>query len=113
MRKAVIQLGHEIHEERPRSRWPLFLLVVFLVLGLGPLALEGGAVCVANWKEFMGISAEARTPILDRARDSLHDLNETCNQQFRSWFRVLPWEPRMVLAVAGVIMGLAMLMLRR
>jgi hypothetical protein len=113
MRKAVFQLDHEIHEERPRSRLPLILLALFLLVGLGPLALEGGAICVANWKEFMGVSAEARTPMLDRVQDSLHDLSESCNQQFRTWFRVLPWEPRMVLAVAGVIMALAMLMLRR
>ena len=113
MRKAILQLDHEIPDERPRPRWPLILLVLFLLVGLGPLALEGCAICVANWKEFMGVSAEARTPILDNVQDTLHELSESCNRQFRAYFRTLPWEPRMVLAVAGVIMGAAMLLLRR
>lgn len=113
MRKATFQLDQEINEDRPRSRVPLIFLCLFLVVGLGPLAIEGTAICVANWKEFMGVSAEARTPILDGVQDALHVLRENCNQQFGYWFRGLPWEPRMVLAVAGVIMALAMLMLRR
>ena len=36
MRKAVFQLDHEIHEQRPRSRLPLIFLGLFLLVGLGP-----------------------------------------------------------------------------
>ena len=113
MRKAVFRLDDEIHQERPRSRWPLVLVGLFLLVGLGPLAMEGGAICVANWKEYMGIAAEAPTPVLDSVQDTLHDLSETCYRQVTPWFRTLPWEPKMVLAVAGVIMAAAMLLLRR
>jgi hypothetical protein len=113
MRKSVFRLDEEIIEDRPPSKLPLVFLGLFLLVGLGPLALEGGAICLANWREFMGISADVRTPILDKVQDTMHDLNEGCRQSCSYWFRALPWEPRMVLSVAGVIMALAMLMLRR
>ena len=113
MRKTVFRLDDEINEERPRSKLPLVFFVLFLVIGLGPLALEGASVCVANWKGIIGVSTEAPTPILDAVQDNLHEMNDGCRHFFSPWLRSLPWEPRMVLAVAGVIMALAMLMLRR
>ena len=43
MRKTVFRLDDEIIEERPRSRLPLVFFGLFLLVGLGPLALEGSA----------------------------------------------------------------------
>lgn len=113
MRKIAIRLDDDIREERRRSRIPLVFTGLFLLVGLGPLALEGAVMCVANWKEFMGISAEARTPTLDRVQETLEDMNESCRNYVNSWFRDLPWKPSIVLPIAGVVMSLAMLLLRR
>jgi hypothetical protein len=113
MRKTVFWLDDEIIEERPRSRLPLVFFGLFLLVGLGPLALEGSAICLANWKEFMGVSASVRTPILDGVQERLHNLSEDCWGEITPWFRALPWRPKMVLPIAGVIMAFAMLLLRR
>ena len=113
MRKLAMQLGEDLQEERHRSRIPLLVVGLILLLGLGPLALEGGAVCLANWKEFMGISADARTPLLDDIQDRLHDAKDLFWSEITPWFRRLPWDPKMVLPAASIVMALAMLMLRR
>ena len=68
---------------------------------------------MANWKEFMGVSANVRTPVLDGIQDRLHDLSDTFWGEITPWFRRLPWDPKMVLPAAAVVMAMAMLMLRR
>ena len=88
-------------------------MALILLVGLGPLALEGGALCVANWKEFMGVSADVQTPVLDGVQDRLHDLSDIFWSEITPWFRSLPWDPKMVLPAAAVVMAMAMLMLRR
>jgi hypothetical protein len=113
MRKTAFRLDDEIIEEKPRSRLPIVFFGLFLLAGLGPLALEASAICLANWKEFMGVSANVKTPVLDGVQETLHDMSEGCWQEITPWFRVLPWRPRLVLPIAGVIMAFAMLMLRR
>ncbi len=113
MRKLAFQVGEDIHEEKPRSRVPLVLLSLLLLVGLGPLALEGGAVCVGYWKEFMGESADVRTPVLDQLQDSMHDASDVFWAEIRPYFRRLPWDPKMVLPAATIIMAVAMFMLRR
>jgi hypothetical protein len=114
MRKLAFQIGAEITEERRRSRWPLVLLSLFLLVGLGPLALEGGAICAANWKEFLGVSsASASTPVLDHVQGSLQDANDFFWSQVTPLFRSLPWDPKRVIPAGALVMAVAMLMLRR
>jgi hypothetical protein len=113
MRKLAFQLGPDIQEEKRRSRLPLVFVALLLLIGLGPLALEGGAICLAKWKEVMGVSANVRTPVLDELQERLHDLSDTFWLQVTPWFRRLPWEPKMVLPAAAIVMAAAMLLLRR
>jgi hypothetical protein len=115
MRKLAFQVGVDVTtEERRRSRWPRVLLILFLLIGIGPLALEGGAICLANWREFMGVSStSANTPVLDQVQESLHDMNDGLWRQVTPWFRRLPWDPQRVIPAAALVMAVAMLMLRR
>ena len=113
MRKLAYQLGDSLQPEPRRSRLPLILVGLILLIGLAPLLLEGGSLCLANWKEFMGVSADVRTPVLDEIQDRLHDLRDTFWGEITPWFRRLPWDPQMVLPAAAVVMAIAMLMLRR
>ena len=113
MRKLAGQLGSEMEVERHRSKWPSVLMALILLVGLGPLALEGIAVCVGNWKEFLGVSGNVKTPVLDGVQDSLNDARDIFWSQITPWFRSIPWDPKMVLPVAAVVMVMAMLMLHR
>ncbi len=113
MRKLAGQLGSEIAVERHRSKWPSVLMALILLLGLGPLALEGISHCVGNWKEFFGIADNVKTPVLDSVQDNLNDIRDIFWSQITPWFRSMPWDPKMVLPAAAVVMVLAMLMLRR
>jgi hypothetical protein len=113
MRKLAYQLGEDIQAETPRRRWPTVLMVLFLIMGLGPLAMEGAAMCLGNWKEVMGVSTDVQTPVLDRVTESLQDLNGAFWLWVTPCFRGLPWEPTVVLPAATIIMALAMFMLRR
>ncbi len=113
MRKLAYQLGNDIQAETPRRRWPMVLMVLFLMVGLGPLALEGAAICLGNWKEFMGVSTDVRTPVLDQVSESLQDMNSAFRLWVTPFFHGLPWEPTVVLPVATIIMAVAMFMLRR
>jgi hypothetical protein len=113
MRKLAGQLGDDIQEERRRSKLPLIALVILLVIGLGPLLLEGGSVCLANWKEFMGISAEVRTPWLDAVQATLETTKDAFWYEVTPFLSQLPWDPKMVLTASALVMAAAMLMLRR
>jgi hypothetical protein len=113
MRKLALQLGHDIQEEKKRSKVPGILLVVFLVIGLGPLLLEGTSICLANWKELMGVSASVKTPVMDSVQENLETLQQTFWSEVTPFFRQLPWEPKMVLPASALVMAVAMLMLRR
>ncbi len=77
MRKLAFQIGDDIQEAPRRSKVPLFLMGLFLLIGLGPLALEGASLCLSSWKEFMGIRAEVKTPILDEIQDCVEDARAT------------------------------------
>jgi hypothetical protein len=113
MRKLPYQLGHDIQSEQRRSRWPLVLLILLLLVGLGPLVLEGAAICVGNWKEFIGASTDVRTPTLDRVQETLQDMSSAFWLEVTPFFRQLPWEPKVVLPAATIIMAMAMILLRR
>ena len=113
MRKLAMQLGHDLQAERRKSRVPLYLFIVFLTVGLGPLALEGGSICLSNWKEVMGVASDVRTPVLDNVQATSTSCKDMFWDEVTPLFRRLPWDPKMVLPAAAVVMAVAMLMLRR
>jgi len=113
MRKLAGQLGSEMEVEHHRSKWPSVLMALILLVGLGPPALEGIALGVGAWKEFLGVSGNVKTPVLDGVQDTLNDVRGIFWSQITPWFRSMPWDPKMVLPIAAVVMVTAMLMLRR
>jgi hypothetical protein len=114
MRKLSYRLSDDLIEGAPRrSRWPRVFLVVLLVAGLGPLALEGAAISIGHWKQVLGVSADVRTPTLDRVGESLQDLSDTLWSQVTPIFSSLPWEPKVIVPATVIVMGLAMMLLRR
>jgi hypothetical protein len=113
MRKLAMQLGHDVEAERRKSKVPLYLFIAFLTIGLGPLALEGTSICLSNWKEVMGVSSKVRTPMLDNAQAGIDNMKDMFWNEVSPYFRRMPWDPKMVLPAAGVVMAVAMLMLRR
>ena len=113
MRKLAFQVGEDIQEARPRSKLPLIFMGFFLFTGLSPLALEGASLCLSNWKEYMGVRAEVRTPVLDNIQACVEDTREFFWYKITPYFRGLPWDPKMVLPAASLVMVVAMLLLRR
>jgi hypothetical protein len=114
VRKLAYQLGDDLNEESPRrARWPRVLLIMILVAGLCPLLLDGAAISLGHWKEYLGVSANVSTPTLDRVAESLNDLNRGLWGWVTPWFHSLPWQPNVVIPTAIIVMAAAMLMLRR
>ncbi len=113
MRKLAMQLGHDVQAERPKRKVPLYLFIAFLAIGLLPLAIEGGSICLSNWKEVMGVASTVRTPMLDNVQANLDTVKDLFWDQVTPFFRRIPWDPKMVLPAAAVVMAVAMLMLRR
>jgi hypothetical protein len=113
MRKLAMQVGDDIHEEKPRSRLPAVLMILLLLVGLAPLANEGVALCISSWKEYMGIPATVRTPVLDYLAEKLETAQSSLRDQVSPVFHRIPWDPKMVLSVGALVMAVAMLMLRR
>jgi hypothetical protein len=112
MRKLATQLGHDVEAERPKRKLPLYFFFAFLTIGLGPLAMEGGSICLSNWKEVMGIASDVRTPALDNLQVQLDSVKDLFWDQVTPVFRSMPWDPKTVLPAAAVVMAVAMLMLR-
>lgn len=113
MRKLAFQLGDDVQEARPRSRVPGILLGLLLVVGLGPLALEGGAICLGHWRDYMGVNGQVKTPVLDQLQEVMQSTNESLWLEASPYLRRLPWDPKMVLPAATIVMAMAMFMLRR
>jgi hypothetical protein len=113
MRKLAMQIGDDFHEEKPRSRLPAVLMIFLLLVALAPLANEGVTLCVSNWKEYMGIPATVRTPVLDSLAEKLETVQGSFRDQVSPVFHRIPWDPKMVLPAAALVMAVAMLMLRR
>ena len=82
MRKLAGQLGSEIQVEHHRSKWPSVLMALILLVGLGPLALEGVALCMGTWKDFLGIAGNVKTPILDSIQDGSSGVPGDCSRRF-------------------------------
>ncbi|WP_165220239.1 hypothetical protein [Aquisphaera insulae] len=114
MRKLGIEVFDDpIADVRPRRRWPLVVAAMILLLGLGPLLLEGASVCLGGWKEVFGVSSTVRTPVFDSLQETVNDLRVQLRTEVAPWFSRIPWDPKMVLPVGALIMAVSMFMLRR
>ncbi|QEH34300.1 hypothetical protein OJF2_28360 [Aquisphaera giovannonii] len=100
-------------DDRPRRRWPRALAAVVVLAALSPLMLEGMSLCLGGWREVFGVSTSVSTPILDSVRDEVDDLRVQFRVQVEPWFQRVPWDPKMVLPAAAVVMAGSMLLLRR
>ena len=114
MRKLAMQLGHDVQAEHRKSKVPLYLFIVFLAIGLGPLALEGGSICLSNWKEVMGVASSVRHSQPWTTCRLTSTSSKTCSGTgLPLSSAAYPGTPKMVLPAAAVVMAVAMLMLRR
>jgi hypothetical protein len=113
MRKLAMQQGDDLQEEAKKSKVPFYLFIVFVTICLAPLAIEGASICLSNWKEVMGVSSTVRTPVLDNVQANLENTRDFFWDEITPFFRRMPWDPKMVLPAAGVVMAVSMLMLRR
>jgi hypothetical protein len=113
VRKLACELGENLEVPRRRSRFPAVFLTLLFLFGLGPLVLEGSAICLSNWKEVMGVSASVQTPALDHLQDQLHLMSESFWLTVNPYLQQVPWEPKAVLPTAALVTAAAMLMIRR
>jgi hypothetical protein len=113
MPKNLVTLAHDLRPERSRSRFlPIAAIFVFS-LALAPLLRESVLVCYSQWCEIMGKSFDVRTPILDSIQDRFQAARDGLWDSITPCFNRVPWDLKVVLCVAVVVMSLAMVMLRR
>jgi hypothetical protein len=113
MHRFPIPLAYETTGERPKSRFPRTIGVVVLAVVLAPLLVEGAVLCYGQWCEVMGNSNRVRTPLLDSVQENVQSANSSIWETVTHQFQRVPWNPKVVLPIAAVIMALAMAMLRR
>lgn len=112
MSKQVIVLAPDISPDRPRRRvLPILSLFVAVPL-LAPIFVDAVALCYGQWREMLGNPTPVRTPTLDAIGERTETVREEIWYHVSSRFHRVPWDPRVVLIVAVVVMVLAMMMLR-
>ena len=113
MRKLACERDENIEVRVAGSGLPAILITLLLLIGLGPLVLDGCAPCLSNWREVMGVSSNVQTPALDNMQDAMRATSESFWLTVNPYLHRLPWEPKAVLPSAALVTILAMLMLRR
>jgi hypothetical protein len=112
MAKTFITLAPDLKPDRPRRK-VLPILSLFIVASLlAPIIIEGAALCCGQWREMLGSPTEVRTPTLDAIGEQIGAIGEDLGYHLSSRFHRVPWNPRVVLAVALAVMFLAIVMLR-
>jgi hypothetical protein len=92
----------------PRGLWNCILAAV-----LAPILWEGTAVCYSQWCEVMGYPREVHTPILETAHQILESTQASLRESIELQFQEAYVDPKIVLLFAGVLVVLAMMMLKR
>jgi hypothetical protein len=113
MSKNSIMLAPDLRPQRPGTRLLPSAVICLLAALLVPLLMEGVVLCYSRWCEVLGTSVDVRTPVLDSIGDHLQDAREAVWNTVAPQFQKVPWNPKVVLPIAAVIMALAMMMLRR
>ena len=112
MSKKTITLAPDLKPERRKSKLVPIASILLLAPLLAPLIMEAVALGHAQWCEVLGTSAVVRTPMLDSIGEQIQSTREELWYAISSRFQHVPWNPKIVLPIAAVIMALAMAMLR-
>jgi hypothetical protein len=112
MSKQPITLAPDIRPDKPRRNvLPILSLFVAIPL-LAPIVIDVVAVFYGQWREVLGTPTTVRTPTLDAIGERVADVREDAWYHISSRFNRVPWNPRVVLPVAVLVIILAMVMLR-
>jgi hypothetical protein len=95
------------------SRLPRSLWIGILAAVLAPLIWECAAICHSQWCEVIGYPREAQTPILDALHGQLESAQQTIRESIESQFGDFQWDAKIALSVGGILVVLAMAMLKR
>jgi hypothetical protein len=79
---------------------------------IAPLVMEAVGLCYAQWCTTFGTSAEVRTPIIDSIQEGIESVRDDLWSALSARFQRVPWNPKVVLPIAAVIMAVGMVMLR-
>ena len=113
MSKQLVTLAPDIRPDRPRRKvLPILSLFVAVPL-LAPIVIDAVALCYGQWREMLGTPIAVRTPTLDAIGEQVAEIREEVRYHVSSRFQRVPWDPRVVVPIALVVMLLAMMMLRR
>jgi hypothetical protein len=112
MSKNAITLAPDIRPDRPRRRLLPILLLFVTVSLLVPVITDAVALCYGQWRGILGTPIDVRTPTLDAIGERIEEVREDFWYHVSSRFNRVPWNPRVVLSIAVVVMVAAMVMLR-
>jgi hypothetical protein len=112
MSKQLITLAPDLRPDRHRRKWlPIASLFVAIPL-LAPIVMDTLALGYGQWREMLGTPITVRTPTLDAIAERVAEVREDARYHIGSHFNRVPWNPRVVLPVAVLVMIVAMMMLR-
>ncbi len=112
MAKNPITLAPDLKPESPRRRLlPLLALVVTIALSI-PILRDAVVVCYGQWREMLGTPTAVKTPTFDAIGEQVGEVREDVWYHISNRLNRVPWNPRVVLPVAAVVMLLAILMIR-
>jgi hypothetical protein len=112
MPKNAITLAPDLKPDRPRRKLlPILSLCVTIAL-LAPILRDAVVLCYGQWREILGTPTDVRTPALDAIGERADEVREDIWYHISSRFQRVPWNPRVVLPLAVVVMLVAMGMLR-
>ena len=112
MPKNPITLAPDLRPDGRRSKLVPIASIFVLAPLLAPLFLEVAGLCYAQWCAALGTSAQVRTPILDSIQEGIETVRDDFWSVLSARFQRVPWNPKVVLPVAAVIMAVSMVMLR-
>jgi hypothetical protein len=112
MSKQPITLAPDLRPDRPRRKLLPILLLSFAAVLLAPIFIDVAALFYGQWREVLGTPVAVHTPTLDAIGEQVAEIREDFRYHVLSRFHRVPWDPRVVLPVAVLVMLLAMVMLR-
>ena len=112
MVKNPITLAPDLRPDRRTSKVLPIASIFVLAPLLAPLILEAAALCHAQWYAAFGAPERVRTPILDSIAEGIESVRDDLWSAISARFQRVPWNPKVVLPIAAVIMAVAMKMLR-
>ena len=112
MHKFPIPIAHEAPPTRARLRLLRSSAIVILGVSLAPLIAEVCAVCHAQWCEVLGSNAQASTPLLNSLHDGVDSGHRSFWDAITPYFQRVPWSPKLVLLIGGILMIVGMRILK-